>query len=1016
MSDVIKYHKVVASLPGTLDANSVYYVRVGTGVDVYVSNDMGIVTAYALNPPSAGTILATELVGLDTAATPSAIVNGDTIIDALGKIQAQLNDTSPVAAATKLATARSISITGDATWTTSFDGSTNVTGALTLANSGVTAGTYPKVTVDVKGRVTAGAVLVAADIPALDASKITSGTFAAARIPTLNQNTTGSAATLTTARTISITGDATWTTSFNGSANVTGALTLANSGVTAGTYPKVTVDAKGRVTSGDTLVAADIPALDASKITSGVLADAHLSGTYTGVNITGNAATATKLATARTISVSGAAVGFVNFDGSSNAEIVTTTPRVTPASDPTSTFRADVFGGVDDKIKVLRAGASGYLNFPQYSPCLAWSTSDTHAFFSPTYYSPRIRVGAGSGTGITWQKDLAFTDSNITGNAATATKLQTARSIALAGDVTGSATFDGSSNVSITATVADDSHTHDTRYPVLSAERVLAAVPAGSWVTIAQVPSNGGRAYGEFIVYDTDSGKHNAVKIIASHSYGQSVVACIGGNRFGTRTIAHVRVLYGTADRTYDGAKLQVYIESTCSLRVRALMINQINGWSAWSEMTPVVEGTPAGWAEDTTTRYDDITNTATGFSGSFSGSGTLLTGLNAANLASGTIPDARLSGTYTGVNITGNAATATKLQTARTINGVAFDGSANITVADSTKLPLTGGTLTGTLTGTRGVFTGTGNDYNLGGLEVIGNGNNNTVFPTIGFHQPGLYASSIQLRAGSDFRFYANGGTSYANVTAARFNGSAAGLTDVPASQMSGIVPDANLSGTYTGVNITGNASTATALQTARTINGVSFNGTANITVADATKLPLAGGTLTGPVLFAGNGPGNGIQAGNGDNASSTINNLKLTSWFGIGFGPSISDQPVPLGEYSHWMNVRNGDMGIRGSFTASGNITAYSDIRLKTDIQVIPDALAKVEHLRGVTYTRIETGERQTGVIAQEVQKVLPEAVIQGEEYLSVAYGNMVGLLIESIKELSAKVKLLEAKLEGQ
>lgn len=168
--------------------------------------------------------------------------------------------------AAKLTTPRSISITGDGSWTTNFDGSANATGVLTLANSGVTAGTYPKVTVDAKGRVTAGAALAAADIPALDASKITSGTFAAARIPTLNQNTTGSAATLTTARTISITGDATWSTSFDGSANVTGALTLANSGVTAGTYTKVTVDAKGRVTAGNSLVAADIPTITASKI------------------------------------------------------------------------------------------------------------------------------------------------------------------------------------------------------------------------------------------------------------------------------------------------------------------------------------------------------------------------------------------------------------------------------------------------------------------------------------------------------------------------------------------------------------------------------------------------------------------------------------------------------------------------------------------------------------------------------------------------------------------------------
>ena len=73
----------------------------------------------------------------------------------------------------------------------------------------------------------------------------------AADIPTLNQNTTGSAATLTTGRTIGMTGDVTWTSaSFNGSANVTGTATLANSGVTAGTYKSITVDAKGRVTAG----------------------------------------------------------------------------------------------------------------------------------------------------------------------------------------------------------------------------------------------------------------------------------------------------------------------------------------------------------------------------------------------------------------------------------------------------------------------------------------------------------------------------------------------------------------------------------------------------------------------------------------------------------------------------------------------------------------------------------------------------------------------------------------------
>ena len=97
-------------------------------------------------------------------------------------------------------------------------------------------------------------------------------------------------------------------------------------------------------------------------------------------------------------------------------------------------------------------------------------------------------------------------------------------------------------------------------------------------------------------------------------------------------------------------------------------------------------------------------------------------------------------------------------------------------------------------------------------------------------------------------------------------------------------------------------------------------------------------------------------------------------------------------------------------GNLLADGNVTAYSDIRLKKDIEVIPCALDKVLSLRGVTFTDIESDDRRTGVIAQDVQAVLPEAVKEGEEYLSVAYGNLVGLLIESIKELEARVSELE------
>jgi hypothetical protein len=106
----------------------------------------------------------------------------------------------------------------------------------------------------------------------------------------------------------------------------------------------------------------------------------------------------------------------------------------------------------------------------------------------------------------------------------------------------------------------------------------------------------------------------------------------------------------------------------------------------------------------------------------------------------------------------------------------------------------------------------------------------------------------------------------------------------------------------------------------------------------------------------------------------------------------------------------------GIRagGSILAGGDVTAYSDITLKTDVNPIADALDKVQTLTGITFTRKQDGSKATGVIAQEVEKVLPEAVhTDSNGVKAVAYGNLVGMLVESIKELSNKVTELESKL---
>ena len=98
-------------------------------------------------------------------------------------------------------------------------------------------------------------------------------------------------------------------------------------------------------------------------------------------------------------------------------------------------------------------------------------------------------------------------------------------------------------------------------------------------------------------------------------------------------------------------------------------------------------------------------------------------------------------------------------------------------------------------------------------------------------------------------------------------------------------------------------------------------------------------------------------------------------------------------------------------GNFTATGDITAYSDDTLKTNVQLIDGALGRVQAIRGVTFDRISDGSTSTGVIAQELKAVLPEAVhTDANGVHSVAYGNITGLLIEAVKELSDQVNSLK------
>ena len=104
--------------------------------------------------------------------------------------------------------------------------------------------------------------------------------------------------------------------------------------------------------------------------------------------------------------------------------------------------------------------------------------------------------------------------------------------------------------------------------------------------------------------------------------------------------------------------------------------------------------------------------------------------------------------------------------------------------------------------------------------------------------------------------------------------------------------------------------------------------------------------------------------------------------------------------------------DTGL-GDFTATGNVTTNSDARLKENVETVTGALDKITSLRGVTYNKIGNERSELGLIAQEVEAVLPEVVITADDEIqtkSISYGNIIGVLVEAIKELKAEIEELK------
>jgi hypothetical protein len=328
-------------------------------------------------------------------------------------------------------------------------------------------------------------------------------------------------------------------------------------------------------------------------------------------------------------------------------------------------------------------------------------------------------------------------------------------------------------------------------------------------------------------------------------------------------------------------------------------------------------------------------------------------------------------SGTW-GINVTGNSATATALQTARTINGVSFNGTANITVADSTKLPLAGGTMTGLLaTVTNNAAFTSAIDKTL---SIRGNASYGAV---MSFHRPGVYAVNLGLDTDNIFKL---GGWSASGVP---HYWDMSGNAWATSSMRAPIFYDSNNTGYYCDPSGTSRFASLTvgvgsAYSLIQMVDDESPNG---------VKYVHANGNQIG---FLSGGGGWILRA---DNNGITYTEQIRAQIFYDTNNTSYYLDPT-FNSYIAYLYVQSLDY--------------WSDDRLKIKQGNITNALDKVCALDAFYYTPSVAGIKHgmkdqitIGLSANNVLKVLPELVDTSNHYLSLDYARVTALLIAAQKE---------------
>lgn len=253
--------------------------------------------------------------------------------------------------------------------------------------------------------------------------------------------------------------------------------------------------------------------------------------------------------------------------------------------------------------------------------------------------------------------------------------------------------------------------------------------------------------------------------------------------------------------------------------------------------------------------------------------------------------------------------------------------------------------------------------------------------------------------------------------------NGTYVDQWEIPLNGNMGIL-DAALGG-VTGLNATSGSATLSTAQYQNLILNITGVMSGNVTYTIPSGVggmwlvrnATTGGSFT--VTFASGGGGTTVVAPRGLNSvvfTDGTNFYNAVPVAGSNTQVIYNSGGQLVGSsafYFDGTNVVVPNLYSSGAVFAVGNVTAYSDVRTKKNIIPIEDALDIIGKLKGVYYERIIDGKSGVGLIAQDVEAAVPQAVERAPDgMLGVAYGNLVGVLVEAVKELSDRVKALEAK----